>query len=55
MSQAEAIKRFVLLDEDFTEADGQLTPMLKVRRSIVVERYATTIAALYGSRAEGPR
>jgi len=55
VSQAEAIKRFVLLDEDFTEADGQLTPTLKVRRSIVVERYATTIAALYGSRAEGPR
>jgi long-chain acyl-CoA synthetase len=48
VSQAEAIKRFVLLDEDFTEAGGQLTPTLKVRRSIVVERYATTIAALYG-------
>jgi long-chain acyl-CoA synthetase len=48
VSQAEAIKRFVILDEEFTEAGGQLTPTLKVRRSIVVERYAAAIAALYG-------
>jgi long-chain acyl-CoA synthetase len=47
VSQAEAIKRFILLDEDFTEAGGQLTPTLKVRRSIVVERYAAVITALY--------
>jgi long-chain acyl-CoA synthetase len=47
VSQAEAIKRFVILDEDFTEAGGQLTPTLKVRRSIVVERYAAAITALY--------
>jgi long-chain acyl-CoA synthetase len=48
VSRAEAIKRFVILDEDFTEAGGQLTPTLKVRRNIVVERYAVAIAALYG-------
>ena len=48
VSQAEAIKRFVILDEEFTEAGGQLTPTLKVRRSIVVERYAAAIATLYG-------
>jgi long-chain acyl-CoA synthetase len=48
VSQAEAIKRFVILDEDLTEAGGQLTPTLKVRRSVVVDRYAAAIAALYG-------
>jgi long-chain acyl-CoA synthetase len=47
VSHAEAIKKFVLLDEDFTEAGGQLTPTLKVRRNIVVERYAAVITALY--------
>jgi long-chain acyl-CoA synthetase len=47
VSHAEAIKRFVILDEDFTEAGGQLTPTLKVRRNIVVERYAGVITALY--------
>jgi long-chain acyl-CoA synthetase len=47
VSHAEAIKKFAILDEDFTEADGQLTPTLKVRRYVVMERYAAQIAALY--------
>lgn len=47
VSQAEAIKKFALLDEDFTEAGGQLTPTLKVRRYIIMEQYAAQIAALY--------
>ena len=34
VSQAEAIKKFAILDEDFTEAGGQLTPTLKLRRDI---------------------
>jgi long-chain acyl-CoA synthetase len=48
VSQAESIKKFAILDEDFTEAGGQLTPTLKVRRHIIMERYAVQIAALYG-------
>jgi long-subunit acyl-CoA synthetase (AMP-forming) len=51
VSRAEAIKRFAILDEDFTEAGGQLTPTLKVRRNVVMEQYATLIAALYVGRA----
>jgi long-chain acyl-CoA synthetase len=51
VSQAEAIKKFVLLGEDFTEAGGQLTPTQKLRRHIVVERYAAEIAALYDDGA----
>src|SRR5215468_1940301 len=35
VSQAESIKKFVILDDDLTEAGGQLTPTLKVRRAIV--------------------
>ena len=41
VSHAEAIKKFAILAEDFTEAGGQLTPTLKVRRNIVMEQYAT--------------
>jgi long-chain acyl-CoA synthetase len=52
VSQAEAIKKFALLDEEFTEAGGQLTPTQKVRRHIIVERYAAQIAALYDNRAQ---
>ena len=48
VSQAEAIKKFVILDDDLTEAGGQLTPTLKVRRSVVEEQYAAQIEFLYG-------
>ncbi len=47
VSHAEAIKKFVILGEDFTEAGGQLTPTLKVRRYLITEQYAAQIAALY--------
>ena len=51
VSQAESIRRFMVLGDDFTEAGGQLTPTLKVRRKIVMEQYAGHIAALYSERA----
>ncbi len=51
VSQAEAIKRFAILDEDLTEAGGQLTPTLKVRRDVVAARYAASIASLYDNSA----
>ena len=51
VSQAEAIKKFAILGEDFTEAAGQLTPTLKLRRHVIMQQYANQIAALYGDRA----
>ena len=39
VSHAEAIERFLVLDEDFTETAGQLTPTFKVRRGSVMEQY----------------
>jgi long-chain acyl-CoA synthetase len=51
VSQAEAIRKFAILDEDFTEAGGQLTPTLKVRRNVVMEQYAAHVAALYNDGA----
>jgi long-chain acyl-CoA synthetase len=48
VSRAESIRKFVILDDDLTEAGGQLTPTLKVRRAIVVEQYAAQIELLYG-------
>ena len=51
VSRAEAIKKFEILTEDFTEAGGQLTPTMKVRRNVVMEQYAVHIAALYGDAA----
>jgi long-chain acyl-CoA synthetase len=47
VSRAEAIKKFAIVSGEFTEAGGQLTPTLKVRRSVVTQQYAAQIAALY--------
>lgn len=47
VSRAESIRRFRLLDKDFTEADGLLTPTLKMRREQICEVYADEIAELY--------
>ena len=48
VSRAESIRRFRLLETDFTEASGHLTPSLKVRRNVVARDYAADIEALYG-------
>jgi long-chain acyl-CoA synthetase len=47
VSRAESIREFRILPEDFTEAGGELTPSLKVRRTEVLKRYATEVAAIY--------
>jgi long-chain acyl-CoA synthetase len=46
-ARAAQIKRFALLDHDFTIAAGLLTPTLKVKRAVVNERYARDLDALY--------
>jgi long-chain acyl-CoA synthetase len=43
----EQVKRFVILPRDLSQADGELTPTLKVKRSVVYDRYATEIDRLY--------
>ncbi|MFB9236230.1 AMP-dependent synthetase/ligase [Plantactinospora siamensis] len=49
VSKPEAIKQFRILPADFTEASGELTPSLKVKRNVVHKTYAAEIAAIYGS------
>ncbi|MBJ3812273.1 AMP-dependent synthetase/ligase [Streptomyces flavofungini] len=50
VSRPARIRAFAVLDEDFSVADGLLTPSLKVRRRAVVERYGAVVERLY---AEG--
>ncbi|MER6390774.1 long-chain fatty acid--CoA ligase [Streptomyces sp. NPDC001523] len=47
VSQAEAIRTFRVLAEQFTEERGLLTPSLKLKRRAIEQAYATEVAALY--------
>lgn len=47
VSHAEAIKKFRILDGDFTEESGELTPTMKVKRNIVMDNHSRVIEALY--------
>jgi long-chain acyl-CoA synthetase len=47
VSRAESIRRFHVLDTDFTEQAGYLTPSLKLRRHVVTKDFADQIDALY--------
>jgi len=47
VSKAEAIKKFTILPEDWTEATGQLTPSLKLKRNVVIAECAREISDLY--------
>jgi long-chain acyl-CoA synthetase len=47
VSQAEAIRGFTLLPRDWTEEAGELTPSLKLRRSVVMVRHRADVEALY--------
>jgi long-chain acyl-CoA synthetase len=44
----EQVKRFFILDHDLSQETGELTPTLKVKRSVVDARYAERFDALYG-------
>src|ERR1700676_5045531 len=47
LAQYETIKRFALLDHDFTFDGGQPTYSLKLKRRVIEERYAKVIEGLY--------
>jgi long-chain acyl-CoA synthetase len=47
LAQYETIKKFALLDHDFTFDGGQLTYTLKLKRRVIAERYAKIIEGLY--------
>jgi|HubBroStandDraft_1064217.scaffolds.fasta_scaffold02181_8 long-chain acyl-CoA synthetase len=54
LAQYEKPKRFALLEQDFTFANGQLTYTLKLKRRIIEQTYADVIARLYAD-VEEPR
>jgi long-chain acyl-CoA synthetase len=46
-ARIEQVKRFVILGHDLTQADGELTPTMKVKRAIVYDKYSDLFTELY--------
>ena len=48
LASFEQVKKFAVLATDFSQETGELTPTLKVRRKVVVEKYGRILDELYG-------
>ena len=46
-AQVEQAKKFFILDHDFSQETGELTPTLKVKRNVVQDKYAERFDELY--------
>ncbi len=47
LARYEKIKKFILLDKDFSMDDGEVTPTLKLRRKIITNKYKDELEKLY--------
>ncbi len=47
LARVQTVKRFTILPNELTVESGELTPTLKLRRKVIVQRYAKEIASMY--------
>ena len=47
LAQVEKVKRFRVLDRDFSQEHGELTPTMKLKRKEVETKYAEVLARIY--------
>jgi long-chain acyl-CoA synthetase len=50
-ARIEQIKRFAILPRDLSQEEGELTPTLKVKRSVVYKKYGPDVDTLYEGAA----
>src|SRR5215831_12304652 len=50
LSPIERVRRFLVAEEPFTIANGQMTPTLKIKRHVIRDAYGTALDALYDSK-----
>jgi long-chain acyl-CoA synthetase len=49
LSQTDKIKKFKLLHHEWTIDSGELTPTLKPRRKIIMQRYQSLVDEIYAN------
>ncbi|MCZ6456747.1 MAG: long-chain fatty acid--CoA ligase, partial [Actinobacteria bacterium] len=47
VSHAEQVKKWIVVPDDWTPESGELTPSLKLKRRVVLDKYAEDIDAMY--------
>ncbi|WP_068277300.1 AMP-dependent synthetase/ligase [Aldersonia kunmingensis] len=47
VSKAEQIKKIRILEEDWTQETGELTPKMSLKRAVVLKQYANDVDAIY--------
>lgn len=52
LAEFERVRKFRILERDFSIESGELTPTMKVRRNRVLENYRSTVSELYMGREE---
>jgi long-chain-fatty-acid--CoA ligase ACSBG len=52
VSRAAHIKKFVLLDSDFSQPGGELTPTMKLKRKVTEQKYQAIVEGMYAAQAK---
>ena len=47
VARVQQIKKFTLLENEWTDSSGELTPTLKLKRNVIAERYKNEIESMY--------
>ena len=47
----EQVRRFALLEKEFSQEEDEMTPTLKLKRNIIIEKYADVIEGMYPEEA----
>ena len=48
LSRVEQVKRFAIVDADWLPGGDELTPTMKLKRRVILQKYAAEIEQLYG-------